>query len=392
MIPSSPRLAHPLSRAGLLIIFLLTFASIAAGASWTWNGAGGNVNWTTGANWGGTAPTSALTTDLVFDGSTNPGTSGTPLNQNILNPFLLRGITYNSGAATFYIGGQALQYDANGSNITQNSSSAQYIANNIDVVNKIGNDTTTIILTGNGTGIVTLSGAVSPGSGQRDYAISKTGTSTFVLSGANGYGGGTSVSAGTLLVNNTTGSGTGSGAVTVNGSGSTLGGTGIISGTVTLGNTAAGAILNPGQKGTAGTSGAVGTLSTGSMTMTGTNVFHIDASGTASTSWDKLNVTGAVTLGTTSTLEPSIASGLVFTWGSQYTIIANDGTDAISGTFSNAANGSTITAGGYMFTVNYAGGTGNDLVLTEVPEPATWLGGTLALIAIAVTQHRRLHR
>ena len=337
-------------------------------------------------------PTSALTTDLVFAGSTNTGSAATPLNQNIAAPFILHGITFNSGGASFYIGGQALQFDANGSNITQNSSSPEYISNNIDVANKIGNDTTTIILTGAGTGIVTLSGIISPGVGQRDYAISKTGTSTFALSGANGYGGGTSVTGGTLLVNNSTGSGTGTGTVTVNGSGSTLGGTGIISGSVLLGNTTAGAVLNPGPKGTNGTAGAVGTLSTGSLTMTGSNVFHVDASGTAATSWDKLNVTGAVVLGTTSTLELSIASGLNFTLGSQYTLIANDGTDAISGAFSNAANGSTITAGSYLFTVNYAGGTGNDLVLTLVPEPSTWIGGAMALVAIGYSQRRRLRR
>jgi autotransporter-associated beta strand protein len=385
---SSPCLGKSYFRALFFSVLLFSSASISVAASWTWNGAGGNVNWNSGANWGGTAPSSALITDLFFGGSTNTGSAVTSLNQNILTPFVVHGITFNSGGTSFYLGGQALQFDANGSNITQNSSTAEYISNPIDVANKFGNDITTIILTGNGTGVVTLSGTISPGVGKRDYAISKTGTSTFVLSGDNQYGAGTSVTGGTLVVNNTTGSGTGTGAVTVNGSGSTLGGTGIISVSVTLGNTAAGAVLNPGPKGTAGTAGAVGTLSTGSLTMTGSNVFHVDASGTAATSWDKLNVTGSLVLGTTSTLELSIASGLNFTWGSQYTLIANDGTDAISGTFSNAANGSTITVGAYMFTVNYAGGTGNDLVLTEVPDPCTWIGGMLSLAAVAFTQRR----
>jgi fibronectin-binding autotransporter adhesin len=393
---STPRRARSSFGGFLAGLLLLASASISSGANWTWTGAGGNVLWNNGANWGGSVPTSALTTDLYFAGTTNTGTAATPLTQNIATPFLLHGITFSSGGGSFYIGGQAIQFDANGSNITQNSSSAEYISNDIDVANKIGNDTTTIILTGNGTGIVTLSGIISPGIGQRDYAISKTGTSTFALSGANGYGGGTSITGGTLLVNNTTGSGTGTGAVTVNGSGSTLGGTGTVSGTVLLGNTTPGAVLNPGPKATAGTAGAVGTLSTGSVTMTGSDVFHVDASGTAAASWDKLNVTGGVTLGTTSTLELSIASGLNFTWGSQYTLIANDGTDAISGTFSNAANGSTISAGAYLFTVNYTGGTGNDLVLTLVPEPSTWIGGALALGAIGYSQRRRfskrLHR
>jgi uncharacterized protein with beta-barrel porin domain len=48
-------------------------------------------------------------------------------------------------------------------------------------------------------------------------------------SGDNTYGGGTTVSAGTLLVANTSNSATGSGSVTVN-AGATLAGTGMISG------------------------------------------------------------------------------------------------------------------------------------------------------------------
>ncbi|MFL5238466.1 MAG: PEP-CTERM sorting domain-containing protein, partial [Rhizomicrobium sp.] len=309
--------------------------------------------------------------------------------QNIATPFVFRTITFSSGGASFFLGGQTLQFDANGSAITQSSSNAESIANNIDATGKGANVTTTITLGGAGSGLVTLSGIISKGGSADDYAISKTSTSTFALTGANTYGGATSVTGGTLLVSNTTGSGTGTAAVTVNGSGTTLGGTGTVSGSVTLGNTTAGAILNPGAKGTAGTAGAVGTLNTGAITLTGSNAFHIDASGTGAGNWDKLNVIGAVVLGTTSTLDLAIATGLAFTLGTQYTLIANDGTDAISGAFANAANGATITAGNYNFMVNYAGGTGNDLVLTVVPEPATWIGGAVAAGAMAFVRRRR---
>jgi autotransporter-associated beta strand protein len=60
-----------------------------------------------------------------------------------------------------------------------------------------------------------------------DVSLTKTGTGTLVLSGANTYAGGTVVSAGTLFANTPTGSSTGQGGVTV-ASGATLGGTGII--------------------------------------------------------------------------------------------------------------------------------------------------------------------
>ena len=74
-------------------------------------------------------------------------------------------------------------------------------------------------------------------------ALNKTGTGTWVLTGANSYAGGTSVNNGILLVNNTTtGSGTGTGSVTVN-SPATLGGTGILAGSLAV---SSGATLAPG--------------------------------------------------------------------------------------------------------------------------------------------------
>jgi autotransporter-associated beta strand protein len=76
--------------------------------------------------------------------------------------------------------------------------------------------------------------------------ISKIGTGTLKLSGANLYKGGTTVKRGKLLIDNTTGSGTGTGPVTVEGG--TLGGTGIIAGAVTVGDSDGnGATLAPGE-------------------------------------------------------------------------------------------------------------------------------------------------
>ena len=77
---------------------------------------------------------------------------------------------------------------------------------------------------------------------------------------------------GTLLVNNTSGSGTGTGAVGVTGSGTTLGGTGIISGSVTV---AAGANIAPGN---GGNNTAI--LQTGALTLSPTANFRVDINGT----------------------------------------------------------------------------------------------------------------
>lgn len=77
---------------------------------------------------------------------------------------------------------------------------------------------------------------------------------TVVLSGANTYGGGTEVLGGTLLVNNTSGSGTGTGAVVV--TSGVLGGTGSITTTSGVQVTSAGTI----RPGDASVSGGLGVL------------------------------------------------------------------------------------------------------------------------------------
>jgi len=89
------------------------------------------------------------------------------------------------------------------------------------------------ILVHRGTGAVdgAISGVIDRGASGA-AKLTKTGGGVLELSGANIYTGLTTISAGTLLVTNTTGSGTGTGAVSV-AAGATLGGSGIITGLVT---------------------------------------------------------------------------------------------------------------------------------------------------------------
>ena len=122
------------------------------------------------------------------------------------------------------------------------------------------------------------------------------GTLALTATAGNSYVGTTTVNAGTLLVNNTTGSGTGAGNVSV--STGTLGGSGSISGTVTIGNStgSADAILAPGN--------SIDSIDTGNLTFNSDGSYAVELNGTSVTS-DVTNVTGTVTIDPAATLAVS---------------------------------------------------------------------------------------
>jgi hypothetical protein len=141
---------------------------------------------------------------------------------------------------------------------------------------------------------------------------------------------------------------------------------------------------------------AGGTLSPGDSpgTMTVTGNYSLDSGDlfmeldglTAGTAYDQLIVTGDVSLAGDLALDVGFSPSL----GDMFTIINNQGANAISGMFSE---GSSISAGGFLFGINYGGGDGNDVVLTVVPEPSTALLSLVmtGLITIAA-QRRQRHR
>ncbi len=79
-------------------------------------------------------------------------------------------------------------------------------------------------------------------------------------------------------------------------------------------------------------------------------------------------MTGTVSLNG-ATLGANLWNGFTPTVSQTFTIINNDGADAVSGTFAGLAEGATVTLSGVLFTVSYTGGTGNDVVLTRLAGP-----------------------
>jgi hypothetical protein len=159
--------------------------------------------------------------------------------------------------------------------------------------------------------------------------------------------------------------------------GGTLGGTGTIGGAITVNS---GGNLHPGN--------SPGILNTGSVTLAATSNFRVDINGTTvGTQYSQLNVTGTIDI-TGSNLVITVGGTLVR--GETFTIINNDLADAVVGTFAGLAEGATFDQSGQRFTISYVGGSGNDVVLAVAPEPSTWIGGALAVAALAYLQRRRL--
>ncbi|MEZ6063876.1 MAG: Calx-beta domain-containing protein, partial [Planctomycetaceae bacterium] len=106
-----------------------------------------------------------------------------------------------------------------------------------------------------------------------------------------------------------------------------------------------------------------GLLSVASLMMDAGSIFRADLDGTtAATQYDQVSVTGAITLAGALTLDP----GFTAASGDSFTILNNQGAGAVSGTFTGLAEGDRIAVAGQLFQISYAGGDGNDVVLTAV--------------------------
>jgi hypothetical protein len=103
-------------------------------------------------------------------------------------------------------------------------------------------------------------------------------------------------------------------------------------------------------------------------------IFSLNSTGGgAGSGASSLSAAGDVSLGGVFSIDDIATSQGTLTLGDTFTVISAPGGD-LSGTFTNLANGGTITDGPNTFQANYNDGSGT-LILTTVaavPEPGTW--------------------
>lgn len=259
-----------------------------------------------------------------------------------------------------------------------------------------------------GTG-VSFNGVIGDGGG--GFGINKAGPGTLVLAAANTYSGDTTITAGTLLANNTTGSATGTGNVNVQ-SGGTLGGkgtVGVTTGASTISIQSGGLLLAGKQNDTAAAILTLATnASTGTVTIAGDthlDLIHGSLSGAtmvAGTDNDKIVFTSSAGTGTgTPTLSgnlfldttlPATSSNFsvgttwdLFDWANVSTAFANL---PIGGTMMGNPTGlpDLTTAGAQWDWTNLY--TTGIISVASVPEPCRALFIVSGLAALLLRRQR----
>ncbi len=206
---------------------------------------------------------------------------------------------------------------------------------------------------------VTLSGSVvlSVGSGRELQLTGPVGGSgelrpqgggRVLLTGANSYSGTLRLDSGTTLVHGP------SPAMAVLGFAGDFGGTGIVS-TVQF------------NSGTFAPGASPGVLTTSNLFLNVSPSLSIELNGlTPGVDYDQVVVRGTVNLNGTLHVNAGFAPSV----GTVFTIIDNDGIDAVLAPFSNVPEGQLINGGGNVWLqISYLGGDGNDVTLTAVFNP-----------------------
>lgn len=334
----------------------------------------------------GSAYTFTVTNDAnTYTGPTRINTNMTLSVAKLANGGVVSAIGRSSNAASsLVLGGGWLKYTGpavtidRGFTVLNNggfdsSGTGALVVNGSMEAGQASFNSATFRLTGTNTDANTIAASINNGASSRTIGLSKLGAGTWRLTGASNYTLGTTIAAGTLLIDNTTGSGTGTGAVNVQAG--TFGGTGSASGAVNVGNNAGvdDAFLSPGTIGT-----PIESLATGALTFNSDGVLIAQINSSLLTS-DLVAATGAVVLGDgIATLQLSDLGNAVLPNNAILTLISS--TVGVSGYFDGLAPvngvGPQIVLGSNTLQLNY---NPTSVTLSVVPEPTT-----LALLGLSV--------
>jgi autotransporter-associated beta strand protein len=347
---------------------MLSFSAPLPAANRSWDGGGANDSWTNGANWNGRLTAPDPGDNLAFPAGSarmsnnNNFAAGTDFN------------TFTFSAAGYTIAGNSAGLTA-GLNVTHGAGNTvlnlplALNANQTFTVSQSGanlflNGTVSLgfrVLTIDGAGQTVAAGNIT--SLLSTGRVVKSGTGTLWVIAAPTYDGSTTVNGGILRVD---GSLTNSRAV-VN-SGGTLRGAGTVNGiTANTGGAVSPGWTNPGIL-----------ESAGDVALNAGSTLNIRLNGTAESNYDHLEVTGSLTLG--GTLNISAAPGFVPPVGSVFTLIDNDGSDDVTGTFAGLPEGAVLTLNSRPFQISYGsrfggiGGRDNDVTLEAIPALCIWDG------------------
>lgn len=384
---SSRRLTGGLA-ASFAGLALITSVARAADATWNLDGAG---SWATDANWNPAAApgstSSTTNTDTATFGSVITAARAVTVDTN-RNIF---GINFSGNSFAYTLSGGNLLLTSGGTIQTSGAGSNTFVDNvssaitlegdytftggstntnhtlsiGTTVTSAVSGGTTTLTLNGANTGVSgtntaanAITGVIS--NGTSTVAISKSGAGRWVLSGANTFTGGVTVTAGTLEVQNNAALGTGT--VTLAG------------GTLSASGTADQSITNAvvAQTGTTSTLATNGRNFTINGNISGSGNINRSAPGTATTV-----VLGGNNSGFTGTFTQAASGNAVVSFTS-----VNAGSASASWVFQNTTAGRTrigLGGAGVNGTISFGSMTGNGAIQSDFTGTKTISAGALGL-------------
>lgn len=342
------------------LLMQLALTTPAHAASRVWDGEGADDKFSTAANWvGDVVPVGGDAIDLDTTGMASGGT----FNNDLVADTSFQGITLSGqGSGVFTLSGNPIIVTTGLSNAATYNYASFIIE--LDITSTAINlsviaNSKVVIGAGDGTNTLDL-GA---------FTLSKSGAYPLVINSVLSGSGGITVADGDFVADENNSF---TGTITV-GDGGTLKGNGTV-GNVTV---SSGGTVAPGL--------SPGCLSTGNISYSAGSTYIVEIDGaTVCTQYDQTQVSGSIDLGN-ATLDIQRLSTYTPADGTIFIIIDNSGEAdgvplAVTGTFNGLAEGATRTVDGVVYTISYAGGDGNDVVLstTAVTAPNTGFGSATA--------------